>query len=444
MMPGSQLYWRCFLATALLCVHLLVSGCGPTLVSETLGELPDAGDGSACRYQAGAYALPRDLLHIEIRKNVTADPVFYAAQDVTTLRTADPSRIYCLDFLGSALANDQIAIGRGTDIGNNATSSLLLTRISSEFDDRTLQIANALVDAAARVAVRPRGAFGVPIDAKNVELVVGQFDFDPFDYEQIKKVNNALESLDHCVFLDPTNDPYVPPWHASLCTSAAYAPSKDPPPYHGLSVIKAELPARSEALRGVLYRPLLTHKLVIMKRNRDPVGAAWQLFETKRVQMTNAAPAFLLEINRSLFVNRTMDIDFANGVLQTVKIDKPSEAEAFSGFVLRTVQVIVSIPVRALVVGKTDAENRKALIQAQAQMIATLEAYDQAVENEKRRRQAAAGGTASPTRSTANSIPVSDSSGESDLSACLNTAAALENPLAKCTEALQGGGNFVQ
>ncbi|WFP61463.1 MULTISPECIES: hypothetical protein [unclassified Mesorhizobium] len=437
--PSPKRFSRPSLA-AMLSLNLLVCGCGPTLVSGPVEEVSAGQGGSAgCRYPAGAYALPLDLLHVEIRKTVGADRVFYAAQDITTRRTADPSRLYCLDFLGSALANDKLAISHATDTGNDATSSLLLTKIGSEFDDRSLKIANAVVDAAAQVAVRPRGAFGVPGDGNKIELVVGQFDFDPFNYEQIQKVNHALRSLDHCVFLDPTNDPYVPAWQASLCSSAAYMPPKDPS-YHGLSVIKADPPPLSDKLQGVLYRPLLTHKLVIMKRNHDPVGAEWQLFQTKRVQMTNAAPAFLLQINRSLFVDRTMDIDFSNGVLQAVRIDKPSEAEALSGFVLRTMQVIVSIPVRALIVGKTDADNRKALIQAQAQMIATLEAYDQAVEKEKQRRQANSTTANSPVRSTLAVPATADPSAQTDLSACLNAAAATEDPLAKCTEILQGAG----
>jgi hypothetical protein len=123
-----------------------------------------------------------------------------------------------------------------------------------------------------------------------------------------------------------------------------------------------------------------------MKKNHNPVGAAWQIFETRRVSMTNAAPAFVLEVKRSPLVARTMDIEFQNGVLSKVDIDKPSEAKALSGFILRTVQTIVSIPVRALVIGKTDAQNRQALIKAQADLLGTLRAYNIAVEDEKKKQ----------------------------------------------------------
>lgn len=415
----------------------LLAAC-QTLVSEPLqisgGDMKPYG---ACRHEAGAYALPRDLIDIEIVRIVDPRPHRYEARTVATRRTADASRIYCLDFLWSALSNDRISIGRGTD--GDGTSSLLLTRIASAFDDQSLVIADAVVNAAAAVVAGPRGGF---LNKDKSEVVAGQFAFDPFDRAQMLRITEALAGLDHCVFLDPTNDPFVPAWHGSLCNAyAASAPSKDGDyPYHGLSVIRAEPPAAADALRGVLYKPLLTHKLVVMRRNHDPVGPSWKVFETKRVQMTNAAPAFMLEVNRSLFVNRTMNIGFTNGVLESVDIEKPSEAEALSGFVLRTVQVVVSIPVRALVFRKNEATNRKELIQAQAQLIATLEAYEQAVQSAAKQKADLAGST--PTNRFGATGPVEEFNGAgTDLSACVRAAAATtDDPLATCTALLQSRG----
>jgi hypothetical protein len=372
----------------LLALAALVAGCGATLVSETLDRDAASAFG-ACKYQAGAYALPKDLLYLEIDKVEDGSPHYFEVKHVATRRTADPTRIYCLDFLGSALSNDRMSIGRGSDDGTdeNGSSSLLLTAIGSRFDDQTIKIANAIVDGIARIAVGPRGAFE---SKEEGQAVVAQFEFDPFDREQLTKINKALRPLHHCVFLDPTNDPYVPDWQIDQCSSYAPPGSSGAADYYGMSIINKNPPSTSEGLRGVLYRPVLTHKLVIMKKNNDPVGAPWKIFETKRVQMTNASPAFMLEVNRSLFIERTSTITFDKGVLTGVSLTKPSEAEALSGFVLRTVQTIISIPVRALVVRASDAKNRRELINAQAQMIATLRQYNAAVEREKQKREAEA------------------------------------------------------
>jgi hypothetical protein len=431
--------WARWLPAVLLCL----GGC-QTLVSETLDLEAEVGSDGACRYQAGAYALPTDLIRLEIRKVVGKDQDSYELQQIDTIRTADPGRIYCLDFLGSALSNDKVAIQRGTDSRTDADgSSLLLSKISSDFSDQSLVIANALVDAAARIVTTPRGGFGQP-GADKVEVVVAQFDVDPFDFKQITKVNAALEELHYCIFLDPTNDAHVPGWHSGLCTDRGAAPSKDPLPYHGLSIVKPESPPPSDALRGILYRPLLTHKLVVMRRNFGPTGPAWQIFETKRLQMANAAPAFLLEVNRSMFVQRKMDIVFSGGVLTSVEIDKPSEAEQLSGFVLRTVQVAVSIPIRALILGRSAAKNREDVIKAQAQLIETLEKYQAAVNAAAAQRDKLK--DVRPTRFAGPRFGASETGLETDLlSDCVRALQSTSpDPTGDCEAMLASGGSFEQ
>lgn len=415
---------------------IALAGCGPALVSQTL----ERADSLGCKYEAGAYALPLDLISIEIRKKEDDDPQYYFAPKVDVVRTADPKRIYCLDFLASALSADKIAIGRGND--GLGSSSLLLTEVGSSFDDKSLEIASEIVKAGARLAVKPRGGFSTN-EKDALESVVAQFDFDPFDKAQIEKVNRALKPLRHCIFLDPTNDPYVPDWHAGLCEGYKTGRSVANDGYYGLSVIQKNPPPASPKLQGILYRPQLTHKLVLMRRNEKPVGSAWQIFETKRVQMTNAAPAFMLEVNRSAFVTRTMSIKFNGGVLTSVEINKPSEAEKLSEFVLSTVQVIVSVPVRALIIGKTDAQNRENLIKAQARLISTLREYDAAVELERKKRQDEADQQGQqPTRSRAAPVNVATVGDGSDLDECINANASLQDVSAYCQEVIQSGGQI--
>lgn len=414
--------WLC--VVGLLALALL-PGC-QALVSDEIDLSGVDPTRSACKDAAGAYSLPRHLLSFAVTKRESSPEVAasYAIEDITTLVSADPRRIYCLDFLSSATATDKIAIAR---------DGLLLTRIASSFSDQTIEIANKIVDAAAQSIAAASGLRGAFITNDSKNYIVAQFDFDPFSHEEMIKVNRALAPLDHCVFLDPVNDPYVPAWQVNLCTG--YRQVGGDYPYYGLPVISPVLPTTSVAESGILYRPLLTHKLVIMKRNHDPGGTPWQLFQTQRISMTNAAPTFVLEVKRSAFVERKMSIAFNGGVLDTVSIVKPSEADAFARFALRTAQVIVSIPVRALVIGQTDAKNRQALINAQAALIQTLRQYGRDVDDFAARTEV------TETEETRSSRAANDV--DNRVAECMRTGALIPgDPLTYCTNlvAAEGGG----
>ncbi|WJI42195.1 hypothetical protein NL532_15940 [Mesorhizobium sp. C120A] len=392
-------------------------------------------NGFACQNSAGAYALPKHVLKFDVTYTeadpdpAKGTPARYDIGAVEIVAQPDPTRIYCLDFLASAWAEDKVNIQR--DTGPDKRGGLLLEQISTSNHDQTLDIANQIVDAAATVAAAAgtRGA----VDVIDKKLVTARFEVDPFDRTQMLRVNAALRDLDYCLFLEPANDPYVPKWENDLCSG--YRPqAKKEFPYYGLDIIDRNPPPKSDGIKGVLYKPLLTHKLVTMKRNRDPVGPAWQLFGSQRVTMANAAPAMMLEIKRSAFVTRSMKIKFEDGSLQSVSVSKPSEANALADFVLRTAQVVISIPVRALVIGKTDAENKTMLIAAQAELLATLRAYNAEVEKQAGGNNS--DGNASPQRSSSRfASPDADTGyGSVSYDACMRNSVLMHptNPESFC------------
>ncbi|EUC00043.1 hypothetical protein PMI07_006323 [Rhizobium sp. CF080] len=404
-----------------------LAGCN-ALVSEEVQSIAGSPSSSTCRYSEGEYALPKDILVVDIFRD-EGIPNQYTSE-IKLKRTASDQH-YCLDFLGSALASDRLEISR------SSADPRLLGSITSEFQGKTLDVGEAFINAAAqRSAAAGRSAFA----NEQKQILAGHFEFDPFDRGSITRIDGKLRDLDHCIFIDPTDDPYVPAWQSSLCSSAS--PTVVQSGYYGLSVIKASSSLSKESPRGVLYRPMLTHKLVVMRRDHA-AGGAWKLFETRRVHMPNAAPAFSLEVKRSLFVDRKMDIAFDGGVLSSIKIDKPSEAEAFSGFVLRTMQVIVSIPVRALIIGKTDTENRNELIQAQGKLIATLREYDEAVKQHKAEQAAISGIQSEPQRAAfVNSDPLGSALESGNFADCINSAAGMESAYQKCQKIVEENGNL--
>jgi hypothetical protein len=139
--------------------------------------------------------------------------------------------------------------------------------------------------------------------------------------------------------------------------------------------------AREEG-NGVLYKPLLTHSLVVL-RKEDPTSAfPYEIWDKRRVQMPNAAPAFLVEVKRAMFTDRKTDITFNNGMLLDIKVDKKSSINAFVDIPIRAVQVIIEIPTKALVISVNDAKNQAALIKTNQELISTIREMDAAVKGQ--------------------------------------------------------------
>jgi hypothetical protein len=94
--------------------------------------------------------------------------------------------------------------------------------------------------------------------------------------------------------------------------------------------------------------------------------------------MPNAAPAFLLEVKRALFVTAETDIQFNDGMIRSIAIDKPSELKVVSELTVAAVQIVLEIPSRALKIFSNRRENMEALIEVNMDLISTLEAYNAA------------------------------------------------------------------
>jgi alpha-beta hydrolase superfamily lysophospholipase len=144
------------------------------------------------------------------------------------------------------------------------------------------------------------------------------------------------------------------------------------------------------------------------------------LDQTERVELPNAAPAFLIRVSRSLFVERKTMLTFKDGVLTDVSIDKPSSVAAFVNLPLQAVQVLVQIPVKALTIRTNEYANRKALIQVQAQLIQTLIDYQKQQEaaTEPATKMPKAGKEPSPAEAAASSA-----SSEAAFDSCKQNAA---------------------
>jgi hypothetical protein len=348
------------LCAVALSVALLAGLPGCTAMLETR-VLTDADAPGACLNAAGAYFLPKKLLTVQVL-GLTEQ---VAGQPPNPLRgygidiqddwksVADREQGYCLDYLGSVTSRDEIGIAR--------TPDGLLQRVYSRAQDKSVEIAKVLIDTAF-LGGAAAGRQGL---LKGTKEYAGPFTFDPFDPYDAAKINAALRPFGYCVFVEGLSFPLgVPP--ASWCESPkvlTMVATKAPP-------LVDALPPVEVSRRGVLYRPNVTRTLTVM-RKADPYGRdPWLLTMTKQVEVPNRAPVFVVEVNRSFFVDRVTDLEFKDGVLTNVSVKKPSEAAAFVEIPLAIASAIVALPGTIVKLKINDAQNQERLIRANTELIA--------------------------------------------------------------------------
>jgi hypothetical protein len=322
-------------------------------------QLVQVGSGPVCQTAIGAYFLPKSHLQIVISQAPDL-PIKFTLSDAVP--SADRHQIYCLDYLGSGFAEDTVNVIRN-DKG-------LLTKISSIAEDKTKTIALqvleiGLIAATGNPEVTGLGLRDADFGKQNNERILAAYDFDPFDLPKLAEINSVLTLVyGYCLTVDGHT---VPNPHTQVYCA-------DPKRYETTRSKSAPAPAAAtmadltEANRGILYRPNQAYQLFVFRRPPKS-GTRWQLYQTKQVEMPNIAPIFSIGVDRSLFVKRSTTLEFDNGVLRDIFIEKPSEALEFVEIPLRVVQALVKVPAEILRVRIAAVDNQKRLIEAQKELI---------------------------------------------------------------------------
>ncbi len=420
---------------ALIAVILL--GACSNMVSSNTVDTNLASVGATCASNTGAYHLPRRLIDVLLYTDAS-DPETEAGYDISLDEgrfVADASTMYCLDFLLSGFAEDRIGITR---------AGTLLTRVFTKAEDKSKEIATRLTQGAADLFAS--GLHGLPGDDRLStfeapkelagKTIVRSFEFDPMDELATREVNASLRQFGYCLHLDGTSDPFVPEWALNVCDgrTGRYAP----PQRSGLDILVDEPVSPEDQSRGVLYRPQLSHSMVILRQDAPGVpGARWHRSGSKRIHLPNAAPTFLLEVKRAIFVTAETDISFVNGMIESVMVKKPSELEAISNFTVEALQIVYNIPARALEIFQNRAENTEALILANQELILTLEEHNLA-RREAARDSAGADGPLPGGGDGRSSFTGTNPAGNA-MAQCLANPAVrqFEDPRAYCEDAIR-------
>jgi hypothetical protein len=364
-----------------------VASCTKVVESVPL-EYAASENGLSCHSALGAYNLPRALLSLSVSSNgATITP-----PTVKPKMIADRAQTFCLDYLAAANADDIVTVNRD--------QRGLLTSISSEVKDKTPEIAKALIETASNVAI---AAGRQTLDVAGREQL--DLDFDPFVWNELMMAKRALRRFGFCLYVEGHSFSVHGLSAAGLRAAAQrWCSTEQPRPFLKDDTL-ATLPVpESVARTGVLYRPNIAFRVVILRKN-DPGKRQepWQLYQSVMIEMPNISPVLSVGISRALFARRKTTIKFDQGVLTDVAIEKDSELVGFVSIPLAAAKAIVDVPAQIIKIRIADVNNQTALLNAQGALIAQLTAYEQLVNA----RQAAgtggnSGGAKSASANTAS------------------------------------------
>ena len=338
--------------------------------------LLDTANPSGCSGNLGPYYLSRSLLRVEVKKyKDNSDKI--AGQDENRhqlqleglYREADPSRMYCLDYLQAATSDDLIRVWRN-DQG-------LLQKISSDANDQSAYILKTVIatifTAFTGLDIGPDGeeraaTFGEADDAAPVFSAK----FDPTNRERLAIINQQLNSYGFCLLTSA---------QFQLDRGATSPEQLQAYCEHPLGYLRAHRQPRPPARKaldiseGVVYRPRLPFEVFLLQRGPRPSVArprgarVWNVTKRKVVLIENDAPAIAARIDRTFFAQRTTTLLFEAGVLKSVQVQKDSELANFVEIPLQIAESIVALPATLVQLRIDQSRGQKNLIEAEKSLM---------------------------------------------------------------------------
>ena len=282
----------------------------------------------------GYYFLPMATLNFEIHeqrfkdnKNNKEERIYYLKYLSSSLKP-DPNHFYRIDYKRSAFAHDLVTV--------TLTAEGLLDKVEVTATDQSGALVVKLVDIAKAVVTTIPPSSGVP------KAKAGQLSLE----EDIVIATVTINPIADC-----DNSPRSFFYGASCNISASV---------FGASKIKYK--GTPECDKGIYFRPVLPYEITLSNSKR-------KLTSTVNVMLPNDAPIFELPVTRGAFVKKVTELDFENGVLTQVKIDKPSELLGALDIPLAAARAILSIPAELVQFKIDTAKDQSELIKAQKDLI---------------------------------------------------------------------------
>lgn len=359
-------------------VATIVSAC---TVVESYRVMPAVGPEQVvgrCRSEGGAYALSMTTWSFEIARYGDGP---YVLQKINTVQHPDQRWVFCLDYLAATNASDTVSIGYSQADGKTGAGSRnsgLLAYVASFAVDKTGDIIRKAIRAIF-VGLSQNPAFD-PTRAgaavAGAETVLGKFEVDPLDAEEMAAVNARLRDFGFCLVLDTYTFDTGTTSAESYCSNPQAVALAHPSPI--LKIARDQQWLRTDADRGgVLYRPRIPYSMSIYTKD-DPRGPGpWLLRKITQVQLENLSPVVSLEISRTVFAQNKVGLEFDAGVLKNFCIARSSPVAGFIEIPLDVVYGLITLPSATIQAEISRATQTRELVIAQENLIAAQKQYTQ-------------------------------------------------------------------
>ena len=178
------------------------------------------------------------------------------------------------------------------------------------------------------------------------ETVVADFTVDPFDHEEMGRVNQSVRRFGFCFVLEDYTFDRSKVSVDHYC-GAPYRTSTDSPPpvAEALHTQQYLVP---KPVTGIFYRPRAAYRLSVYLKD-DPNGrGSWRLGLIKNFHMENIMPIVSVGVSRAMFATRRTGLVFKDGTLTNVCISKGSEIVGAIEIPLEVIYGIIALPSETL------------------------------------------------------------------------------------------------
>lgn len=365
--------WRAGLAAV-----AALAGCTVTESHRVTMAPGEASHAPSCSSETGSYSLSMTTWSFEIATYADSP---YVLEEIREKRYPDPGHTYCLDYLASTLAHDRLAVGYTTTASTAATATGggLLSYVASFAVDKTAVVIRQLIRAIF-IGISGRADFSFARSGldKNKRVLHGRFEVDPLDAEEMAQLNRRLGDFGFCLVLAGYSvDAAVS--GKDYCNAPERRLRQAPSPLLEMARAQSWLVEQPERA-GVLYRPRIPYSLEIYTQD-DPGHSAWELRKVTEVRLENLAPIVSLGINRAIFADAKVGLEFDGGVLKNYCVSKTSEVAGFIDIPLDIVYGIVSLPGQTLKAEFDRVNATRDLVAAETALIKTQREYEAFLRN---------------------------------------------------------------
>lgn len=349
-----------------------------------------------CVSEFGSYQLSKDFLRLTVTRQLSpAGPVAGALTTITPMRAPDSKHTYCLDFLESLTADDNITISKVTnqqnqsksDEGGDAPASnteALRTPYLQLITSKTVDTSAIILEKLSRIvftAISGNPTFAVQRNAAQVADRITEtrnFDFYPFDLHSVKQVNRALRPFGLCVSMGAYTYNTDHSSGNKFCSDVNWVVEKHPS--ISLQEAKKQDILSQNTAQGIFYRPEADYGLYVYGKP-DPGGRdPWRLLSIVNVKSQNLSPLLAVRVDRAFFAARDTALVFDDGILTNVCISKSSELEGALEVPIEVIRGIASIPAQTItqqiaeIGARSDlAKSQRRLLQVQQDTIEFLD-----------------------------------------------------------------------